>query len=511
MLKLSRNLALAAVVASGVVTGLGATPASATAGPTVPTLDWVTCDTSFQCATAQVPLDYRNPDGKKINIAVMRHLATDPGHRLGSLFVNGGGPTEQLTDFGMAYTKLPASIIADYDIVSFDPRGFGYSSAVQCFPTVSAEQNFISPALSFGFPSSQDQITTWDKTWAAFDSTCASTNADSGLLQHDSTADVARDMDLLRQGVGDPVLNYFGISYGTLLGYTYANLFPRTVGRMVLDGNINAMALTDEDGEVPEFVRLGSSQASSQVMNDFLTLCGNVTTAQCAFSAGSPAATQAKFTTLFNRLATHPVTIPGAPANCGYSCAIGGVSLSRIAGWQQSAINLQGLWTASTAGSTAAKATPRSTPPTSVYTGQEQNLAVLCSDGPQPRNAQVYTDLAGPIEAEYGPMGAKWLWPSEPCTDWPQGTDAYAGPWNRPTANTVLLVGNTSDPDTPYASSVAMSHTLGNARLLTVDGYGHTEFNNPSACADTDEQNYLLTGTLPPAGTVCQQGINPFP
>ncbi len=507
-----RSITSAAVLVSGLAVGLGPTPAAAAAGPAVPTLAWTACGTGFQCATARVPLDYRQPNGPTISIAVMRHQATDPAHRIGTLFVNGGGPTEQLADFDKEYTELPANVIADYDIVAFDPRGFGYSSAVQCFPTQSAEQSFVAPAESFGLPYSQDQIAIWEKTWTAFDATCAKTNASSGLLQHDSTADVARDMDLLRQAVGDPVLNYFGVSYGTLLGSIYANLFPHNVGRMVLDGNINAVALTDEGGSLPEFVRDGSAQASSQVMNEFLTLCGEASTTQCAFSAGSPAATRAKFTTLFDRLAAGPVTIPIAPPNCGYGCAIGAMMLSRVAAWQESAANLQQLWLASAASTSASRpAKSQATLPSSVYIGQEQNLAVLCSDAPQPRNVQTYTDLAGPIEARYGPLGVKWLWPSEPCADWPQGTDAYAGPWNRPTANTILLVGNTGDPDTSYASSVAMSHYLANARLLTVNGYGHTEISNPSACANADEQSYLLTGALPPAGTVCQQDINPFP
>ena len=506
MLGLTRSITLAATL---LASGLGAVPAAAATTPTVPTLNWATCDTDFQCATAQVPLDYRQPDGPAISIAVMRHLATDPAHRLGTLFINGGGPSEQIAEFANQYTEVPASLRADYDVVDFDPRGFGYSSAVQCFPTQDAEQTFLS-AADEGFPYGQSQTATWEQTWTAFAATCAQTNAGSGLLQHDSTADVARDMDLLRQAVGDPVLNYFGVSYGTLLGSIYANLFPNTVGRMVLDGNVNAVAVTDEGGSVPEFIRDGSAQASAQALTVFLTDCGNVSSTQCAFSAGSPSATQAKFTTLLGRLAAHPLNVTGLPPDCGYDCAVGAVPLARVAQWQQGASILQTLWLDS-AVSISSAATPQPSPPAPVYIGPEQNLAVLCSDGPEPQNPQAYTALAGPIAAEYGPMGLKWLWPTEPCAGWPHGTDAYTGPWNKPTANTILLLGNTGDPDTAYAGSVAMSHYLGNARLLTVNGNGHTEISNPSPCADAYEQSYLLTGALPPAGTVCQQNIIPFP
>lgn len=95
---------------------------------------------------------------------------------------------------------------------------------------------------------------------------------------------------------------------------------------------------------------------------------------------------------------------------------------------------------------------------------------------------------------------------------WPRAAarDRYTGPWNRPTANPILLLGNTVDPATPYSNSIALSHELARARLLTIDGYGHTEFTNPSACAERYEVRYLTTGALPPAGIVCQQDGTPF-
>jgi hypothetical protein len=105
-------------------------------------------------------------------------------------------------------------------------------------------------------------------------------------------------MNLLREAVGDPVLNYYGESYGTLLGDIYANLFPSTTGRMVLDGNINAVAWSSGDSQVPSFARLGSSQGQQAVMTAFLSLCGRAATKACAFSAGTPAATTAKWNTL---------------------------------------------------------------------------------------------------------------------------------------------------------------------------------------------------------------------
>jgi hypothetical protein len=147
-----------------------------------------------------------------------------------------------------------------------------------------------------------------------------------------------------------------------------------------------------------------------------------------------------------------------------------------------------------------------------VYTGLEQSYAVLCPDGADPHGVSDYPAAARLADARAGGFGLFVVWAEEACAAWP-GTavqDQYAGPWNRPTASTILVIGITGDPATPYQGSVAMSRDLARARLLTVDGFGHTEFFNPSTCATSDEISYLTTGTLPPAGTVCPQDGTPF-
>ena len=145
------------------------------------------------------------------------------------------------------------------------------------------------------------------------------------------------------------------------------------------------------------------------------------------------------------------------------------------------------------------------------YEGIEQTLAVLCSDTADPRNVRDY-EAAARAGARYGGFGALAAWQEAPCAYWPAAgeQDRYTGPWNRPTAGTVLVIGNTGDPLTPYQGSVAMAHDLARARLLTVDGFGHTEFRNPSECANDYEFRYLTTGKLPPRGTVCPKSVRPF-
>jgi pimeloyl-ACP methyl ester carboxylesterase len=496
-------VAAAALLAAVLVPATASAAAPGPATPQVPVLHWRSCDAGFQCATARVPLSYRDPGGAAISIAVVRHLATDPARRIGTLFFNGGGPNEQIESFVAGFGEFPAAIAARYDITTFDPRGFGYSTAIRCFPTMAAENKFLGGLPAF--PAGARQDAAWDRTWARFDARCAQRNG--SLLDHDTTADVARDMNLLRQAVGAPALNYIGLSYGTGLGATYANLFPATTGHMILDGNLNPIAWTHPDAVAPIWLRQHSDQASAASMRAFLDLCGKTTTAACAFSAGTPAATRAKWDTLLRRLRRHPVNA------YSYADTIEAASetLGTVSQWPTGASQLQQLWVASAAGS-GPSASASAAPP-AVYTGQEQTLAVLCSDSPNPRDPAAYAAAAQLAYARSGGFGLQWAWNSEACADWPAAAaqDRYAGPWNRPTASTILVLGNTGDPVLPYRDSVAMSRDLARARLLTVDGYGHTEAANPSTCATDYEISYLLTGALPAAGTVCQQNATPFP
>jgi hypothetical protein len=131
---------------------------------------------------------------------------------------------------------------------------------------------------------------------------------------------------------------------------------------------------------------------------------------------------------------------------------------------------------------------------------------------PNPTDVKAYPALAAQGEVNSGGFGLADVWQAEECAKWPKAAaeDRYAGPWNHMTSNTILLLGNTGDPVTSYQSSVDLTHELARARRLTIDGYGHTEANNPSACALTYEEKYLLTNALPAVGTVCAQSIVPF-
>jgi pimeloyl-ACP methyl ester carboxylesterase len=526
---------------TGVLLGLalGLLPLSAAAEPPVPVLDWRPCadpgQHGFDCATAQVPRDYGDPQGATIDLAAIRHPATDPANRLGTLFFNPGGPGGAGTESLPAWLELfPAELRARFDLLSWDPRGVGASTAVQCFATLDDEQAFFAGIPFEFFPVGRAEQRAWIDAYARFGQRCAQRNGD--LLAHVSTVDTARDLDLLRQAVGDPHVNYLGVSYGTFLGATYANLFPDRVRALVLDGNVDPVAWTN-GGEDHTFLstplRLGSDVESAKTLKAFLDLCGQTSTAQCAFAAGSAAATQAKWTTLLQRLREHPVTLDDATFSYAALATAMNAWLTTtepqpgFIGWTAAAGVLQALWERSTPGAALTAANPAASAILTAgrgsarrrasagvvqpYTGPEQELAVLCAESPNPRHPLAFLALDALTYARAGDVGLWWLWHYEPCASWPAtAAERYAGPWDRPTAHPILVIGNTVDPETPYEGAVAMARELARARLLTVDGYGHSALLNPSTCASQHVSDYLVDGRLPPEGTVCPQDQPPF-
>jgi pimeloyl-ACP methyl ester carboxylesterase len=496
------------------------TSAPTAAAPRVPALSWRSCDDGFQCATARVPLDYRHPRGATIRIAVIRHLAARRAQPARTLLVNAGGPVEQIEPLVGQFSAIPAALRARFNIVTFDMRGFGLSSAVRCFPNAAAENKLLVGLPPF--PVGARQVAVWEKTWARFDARCARKNG--SLLRHDTSTDVARDMNLLRQAMGIRKLNYLGLSYATGLGAVYANLFPAAVGHMVLDGNLNPVAWS-KGGSLPDSLREGEDLAAASVMRSFLNLCGTTTTSACAFSAGTAAATRAKFAALLHRLLRHPVTVGNPPQTFTYADTVSDVPPRDVSDWQGAGVLLQQLWAASTenrapaAVPTAGQSTAEhgiaehTTTTPAVYAGLEQTYAEFCADTADPRGTRAYEAAARLAAAHAGGFGLDLTWTEEPCAAWPATAshDRYKGPWNHRTASPILVIGNTGDPVTPYRSAVAMSRALARARLLTVHGFGHTEFFNPSTCATNYEVSYLETGALPPSGTGCQQDATPFP
>jgi pimeloyl-ACP methyl ester carboxylesterase len=496
-----------ALVSVLMVTGgllAAAFPASAVAPPAAAgsALSWERCghpaQRGFRCAKLRVPLDYDKPRGRTIRLAVIRRPATERRHRLGTLFFNFGGPGAAGASL-LPAAPIPKALRARFDIASWDPRGVGASTAVRCFASSRAEGAFLDD-VTLSFPVGRRQEATWFARYRQLHRRCKRRSGD--LLRHVSTADTARDLNRLRRAVGDRRLSYEGFSYGTLLGATYANLFPHRVRAMVLDANLNPKAyvspkISANGGRfLSTDLRVGSDLSSAKTLNAFLDLCGSADAARCAFTAGSPHATRAKYATLLTRLRTEPQS---AKLTYAQAVSITGNDLYSVASWPTLATALQALWT------TGDAPAPTSVPGQRV----SQAFAIRCSESPNPGPAG-FRSLDAFAYRRAGPIGPYWSWTSAACARWPEkAADRYTGPWGRRTASRVLVVNNTHDPASPYRDAVAMARQLDRARLLTIDGYGHI-VGDRSACATRYIKRYLTKLKLPPAGTRCQQDRQPF-
>ncbi len=506
-------------------------------GAATPRLDWQPCADShqagFDCAYTQVPLDYRQLKGRMITLSVIRLPAAEPARRIGTLFFNPGGPGGAGTQILPGWQGLfPEELRQRFDIVSWDPRGIGDSAGIQCFDSASARADFFGDLPLNAFPVGRDETARWLERYVALAGPCRQRNGD--LLDHVSTADTARDLELLRRAVGDERLNYLGVSYGTFLGATYANLFPDRVRAMTLDGNVSPKAWFAQPG-LSQSLRLKSDLAAHKAFERFLKLCGRADASHCEFSAGSPASTEARWKALLRRADQDPIHIPAGelyskPAASPAGTMTGAALRAGVAnmlffsvsknpddhqGWKYLAHVLAVAWnnrnTPAPAPVLSADAGTGPAEDDHQYEGEEQGWSVSCGDSPNPRRPAFYRREAVFARNRGGDLGPFWSWGDSPCVNWPgRAADSYSGPWNRQTAAPILVIGNRFDPSTNYTNSVEMSRLLARARLLTVNGYGHTVLLNPSACAANVETRYFVSGELPPPGIVCPQDRPPF-
>ena len=511
-----RSTRLGAVVVTVVLACLGLGAASASAAATK--IAWSKCfGGPFQCGTLQVPLDYSKPNGPVVSLAVVRLPATDPAHRIGSLLLNPGGPGGS----GVVYTVMAGpdlytpEVRARFDLVGFDPRGIVGSTALRCF----GNDKKWGPAFTpFPFPSTPDELQQWIAADRYTIDSCDQRGG--GIADHMATADVARDMDRLRAALGDGKLTYAGVSYGSYLGVTYANMFPDKVRAVVVDGVLDPIAWStgrgNEAASLPFSTRLQSDVGAQKTLGEFFRLC-DAGGARCPFSGGAAA----RFAALADRLKAHPVPIvfpDGSTDLLDYANLIG-ITLGGLydsLSWPDLAAFLADVDAQASAKTLGARAQRFRGPIAYVrgfphyFNGPEGFPAVACadSDNPDSYNAWVSAGLAA--DAAHGYFGRVWTWASGICAAWDH-TDAarYMGPFNHRTANPVLVVGNQFDPATDYHGAVTVANLLPSSALLTLHAWGHTSL-FLSSCADEAIARYLINGQTPLPGTVCEQDEVPF-
>jgi pimeloyl-ACP methyl ester carboxylesterase len=471
-------------------TATSATTTTTPAPPVTP-VQWSPCG-ALQCGTVTAPLDYDEPDLGTIQIALARHPASDPAQRIGSLVINPGGPGGSgVNDLPNELGVLTPELLARFDIVSFDPRGVERSSPVLCSTGAPASPSPASSASTPGpladpvpsTPAAQLTLIANDQAYAA---QCEAVSAK--LLPFVGTVDTARDLDRIRQALGDAQLTFFGHSYGTLLGATYAEMFPTHVRAMVLDGAIDPAMSTQQ--MVDE-----QSEGFEGVLNDFFTWCAS---SGCPWRpTGDPATA---LLGLINQSRQKPISAGG-----GRVAGPGELYLAILSDLyaRSSWPSLANALAEATAGNGAAAVALSTSYTTSGSTNAvDAETAIDCLDHPITRDLSSFPALAaqaGVGAPVFGPLLA-WgeatcaLWPVPP-TRTPQATTAVGSP-------PILVVGATKDPATPYEWAQRLAAELSHGVLVTWQGENHVAYYY-SACVRTIDQAYFVQGTLPAPGTVC--------
>jgi pimeloyl-ACP methyl ester carboxylesterase len=464
-------------------------------GDAAASVDWGRCAddaarlAELACGTIEVPLDPADPEGDTIELVLARAAATGGGERLGSIVMNPGGPGGSgIEALATVVTAFPEELRRRFDLVSWDPRGVGESTPVRCLDDTAKEEQ-IQGDLS---PDTPEELERAVADQEAVRIACQERNPD--LVTHMSTADVAADLDRIREAVGDERLTYVGFSYGTRIGAAYATLFPDRVRALVLDGAVSTEA---DDAEV------GAQQAQGfeQTFAGFAAACD--ADAACALSGGAADRVRA----VQARLEAEPVTVDTASGNrelgrdlftIGFGTALyqpdiwgivadavaridsgGGAVLLSLAD-QQLGRNRDGTWDNSS----------------------DAQAMVGCADTPRRPTVEEAIADGRRIAAASPTFGDTFGSGVVGCIGWPLPDNplpALTGKGAPP----VMVIGTVGDPATPYAWAEEMARSLESATLLTYEGQGHTAFLRGGPCIDGAVTRYLVDLDVPEAGTRC--------
>jgi pimeloyl-ACP methyl ester carboxylesterase len=476
---------------------------AASSGWPVPVLEWTPCGNGFECADALVPRDYAEPEGATYRVRVTRRPARNTASRIGALFFNFGGPG------GAAISALQASangrfavLNERFDLVAVDPRGTGASEAViDCGVNQEAEGLYSQP---FFTPENLD-VDAWMARAQSYVDACV--ESDDGVIGIAATGNVARDLDRVRAALGDERLSYLGYSYGTFLGATFAALFPSRYRALVLDAPVDP----DQYINRPTEGLWDQTAAMEVALSRFFEACAADPVACRGFGGDDPALA---YDRLVAELTLEPLTVPGStrPLDADDMRFATVLMLYDKGSWNTLAVALAELADGNGA--------PLRQLADAVYGRNEDGSYDPAGDGyfvlsateqtygsdPQP-----FLDGGELSAAEFEHFFSNVGYSELPYGLFPiHSSGAFRGPFVASTAAPpILVVGTRFDPATPYAGALSLVEQLGNARLLTMQGDGHSAYGGNSACVDASVEAYLIEGTLPELGAECVQQV-PF-
>ncbi len=456
-------------------------------------LVWERCGDGMQCTTAEAPLDWSAPSAGSIDLALVRHPAS--GTPQGSLLVNPGGPGG--SGFSMVMTQLDFAVgdrvQQAFDVVGYDPRGVGRSTAVSCYADPDEFDAYLFD-LPEGEPGSEEWIASEEEATTALGAGCA---ANTGpVLAHVDSVSSARDLDLLRAVLGDERLNLLGYSYGSKLGAIYATLYPERTGRMVLDGALdpNADSFT---------VALGQAEGFEGLLREFVADC--LDRDDCPVD-GSVDSAMRDIGDLFDEVDERPILVDdGRALDSGALFTAVIYPLYSPSSWGTLRTMLAQVrdGTAGQAFRIIDAYYGRGADGEYDENSTEAFLAVNCLDYTLDDDPAVMAEQAAELSAVAPVLGPQLAYGGVGCAGWPveaadrlEVTGAGSGD--------ILVLGATQDPATPYAWSVALAALLPKGHLVSAERLGHTSYNKGIACVDEAVEDYLVDGLVPAGDVDCR-------
>ena len=499
-----------------------AAPSSDGATETSDSSEEETDNASFSCAVITVPLDYANPKGETISIAMKKRAATG-GHSQGALFINPGGPGDSGVSFAeRAGNAFSPDLLSAYDIIGFDPRGVGSSTAITCSsdddssgstaePSASGEASAspsassapsagstASATASVGTASSGDSYEEWaESTRQSFQELteqCASNTEPAALLDHVDTVSAARDLDILRALAGQEKLNYLGFSYGTYLASVYAETFPANTGRMVLDGAIDPSLSLAEQG-------LGQAKGFEQALRTYVDYCQ--ASAGCPLSGGTDAGVQ-QVRDLITSANSTPLSTGDPNRTVTGSDIVTALSEYLYTTEQNWEPLNKALYQAINHRDGSAFAATEEQDAASKDDSGGAFQAVTCLDYPVEGDKTTWAAQYEEAKRVAPIFGNTSVGMDLVCSVWGHNGTRKPTQIHAHGAAPILVVGTTGDPATPYAWSKSLAEQLDSGQLLTWEGNGHTAYGGDASCVNDAVDTYLISGTMPKEGLTCR-------
>lgn len=446
---------------------------------------WEECG-RHECATVEVPLDYAAPEGRRIEIALLRAPAREESLRIGSLVVNPGGPGASGIEFAqLSGAVFDREILRVYDVVGFDPRGVGESAPIDCVDDETLDEIVAADPLA-----DEAERAELERLDEEFRQGCLA--ADAELLQHVSTEEAARDVDIIRAALGEEQLTWFGASYGTYLGAQYADLFPERVGRMVLDGAVD-----------PTLTRTQQSLAQARGFETALrAYVANCVESEGCFLGDSVDDGVQTIVDLLEELDEQPLTVGDRELTRGVAFYGLIAPLYQRSAWSVLNLALRGLQSGDgLAMMTLSDLYTQRGAEGYTHNIMEAIVAINCLDDGSFVPAEEVEALVPRFERVSPTFGRIFAAGEAACEDWPVESRTPPRALTAEGAAPMLVTGTTRDPATPLEWAESLAAQLESAVLIRRDGDGHTAYNAGNACVDDAIERYLVEGIVP-AGTL---------